>query len=169
MKKNGRSYNFASNFLMFRNWLIKNLILILLLPLTVLSFIFISYGAVIDKVILKNPKLLRLFELNTQLTVLSEIEIPYHVKSLGYDCVYFIFFIFFTWLLSHSFYCYFQLSHQTGSKVLLFFETIVLLLVFHFIISTYFSFVIIVLVYTAIATQIIFIGLYWGYSLMQEK
>ncbi len=160
--------NWASNLLIFRNWLINNLILLLILPITVISVIFISYGEVIDKVLLKNPVLFKLFQLKTQLKVLSEIEIPSHVKSLGSYSVIFIILLFFTWLLSHSFYCYLQLSHKTGSKALLFFETIILFLIFIFILCPNMPLVISILGYAVLAAQIILIGLYWGYSLKQN-
>lgn len=157
--------NWTSNFFVFRNRLIKNLLLLSLLPLTVLAVIFISYGEVIDKILSKNPELFKLFQFKTQLKVLSEIKIPSHVKSLGYDSVIFIILLFFTWLLTHSLYCYLQLSHKAGSKALLFFETMLLLLIFIFIVSPHSSLIIIVLGYAFLAIQTILIGLYWGYSL----
>jgi len=159
----------ASNFLMFRNWLINNLILLLILPLAVISIIFINYGDAIDKVLSKNPELFKLFQLKTQLLVLSyEIDMPSHIKSLGYDSVIFLFLLFFSWLLTHSFFCYLQLSQQSGSKARLLFETILLLLIFIFIVSPNLSLTIIVLGYSAIVAQIILIALYWGYSLKQK-
>jgi len=161
--------NWASNFLMFRNWLINNMILLLLLPLTVISIIFINYGNVIDKVLQKNPELFKLFQLKTQLKVLSyEIEMPSHIKILGYDSVIFLILLFFTWLLTHSFFCYLQLSRQSGSKSRLFFETILLLLIFIFIVNSNLPLAIIVLGYSALAAQIFLIALYWGYSLKQK-
>jgi hypothetical protein len=161
--------NWVSNFLIFRNWLIKNLILLLILPLTVISIIFINYGEVIEKILLKNPVLFDLFQLKTQLKVLSEIDIPSQVKSLGYDSVIFIILIFFIWLFNHTLYCYLQLSYKTGSRVLLFFETILLLLLFIFIVSPHFSLLFIVLGYSLLAIQIILIGLYSVYSLKLKK
>jgi len=161
--------NWASNFLMFRNWLINNLILLLILPLTVISIIFINYGDEIDKVLSKNPELFKLFQLKTQLKVLSyEIEMPSHIKSLGLDTVIFLILLFFTWLITHSFFCYLQLSQQSGSKARLFFETILLFLIFIFIVSPNLPFAIIVLGYFVLAAQVILIGLYWSYSLKQK-
>jgi len=161
--------NWASHLLMYRNWLINNLILLLILPLAVVSNIFINYGEVIDKVLSKNPVLFKLFQLNTQLIVLSyEIEMPSHIKNLGYDAIIFLILLFFTWLLTHSLFCYIKLSQQTGSKLRLFFETILLLLIFIFIVSPNMPLAIIVLGYSALAAQIILIGLYWGYSLKQK-
>lgn len=159
----------ALYFVMFRNWLINNLILLLILPLTVVSIIFINYGDAVDKVLSKNQELLKLFQLKTQLIVLSyDIEIPTHVKSLGYDSVIFLILLFFTWLLTHSFYSYLQLSQQSGSKASLFFETSLLLVIFIFLVSPNLPLVIIVLGYSAISAQIMLIALYWGYSLKQK-
>lgn len=161
--------NWAANFIMFRNWLINNLILLLILPLVVVSIIFINYGDVIEKVLSKNTALFKLFQLKTQLIVLSyDIEIPAHVKSLGYDSVIFLILIFYTWLLTHTFFCYLELSQQSGLKARLFFETILLLLIFIFIVSPNLPLAVIVLGYSALAAQIILIALYWGYSLKQK-
>lgn len=168
MNKKLNLVNWAAHFLIFRNWFAKNMVLLLIFPLIVISFVFINYGEEIDKVLLRNPSLFKLFQLKTQLKVLSEIEIPSHIKSLGYDSVIFIFILFFSWILTHSFYCYFQLSRNEGSKSLLFFETMLLLLIFIFIVSPHLSLMIIVIGYAFLAVQIILIGLYWGYSLKQK-
>jgi len=120
MKEKLNLFNVNTKFLIFRNWFSKNLILLVILPLIINSIIFITNGAVIDKVLAKNPEFLKLFQLNTQLKVLNETEIPYYVKSLGYDLVILVIVVFFIWLLNHTLYCYLQLSHKTGSKVLLF-------------------------------------------------
>lgn len=169
MKSKLNLYYWASNFLLFRNWFINNLILLLLLPLTAISIIFINYGNEIDKVLSINPLLFKLFQLKTQLTVLSyDLELPSHVKSLGYDSIIFLIILFFTWLFTHSIFCYLQLSQQSGSKARLVFETILLLLIFIFIVSPNLPLAIIVLGYSALAAQIILIALYWGYSLKQK-
>lgn len=169
MKAKLNKLNLASNFLMFRNLVTQNLVLLLIFPWTVITFIFINYGDVIDKFLSLNQELFKLFQLKTQLKVLSEIEIPSHIKSLGSDSVIYIILVYFTWLLTHSFYCYLQLSHKIGSKALLFFETLLLLIIYIFIVSPHFSSIIIVFGYAVIATQIILIGLYWGYSLKLKE
>jgi len=169
MKTKLNKVNWASHFLMFRNWLINNLIILIILPLTVTSIIFINYGDVIDKVLQNNPELFKLYQLKTQLKILSfDIEMPSHIKSLGYDSVIFLILLFFTWLLTHSFFCYTQLSQQLGSKARLFFETILLLLIFIYFVSPDLPLAVIVLGYSAVAAQIILIALYWAYSLKQK-
>lgn len=169
MKARLNTDNWVNNLVMFRNWLINNLILLFILPLAVVSIIFINYGDVIDKVISKNTELFKLFQLKTQLKVLTyDIEIPVHVKSLGYDSVIFLILLFYTWLLTHTLYCYLELSQQSGSKARLVLETILLLLLFIFIVSPNLPLSIIVLGYSALAAQIILIALYWGYSLKQK-
>jgi hypothetical protein len=165
MKEKLNLVNWNSIFLTFRNWFSKNLILLLILPLIINTIIFITNGEEIDKVITENSEFLKLFQLNTQLKVLNETEIPYYVKSLGYDSVILIIVLFFIWLLNHTLYCYLQLSHKTGSKVLLVVETILLLLIFIFIVSPHFPLLIFVFGYALLAIQIILIALYWVYSL----
>ena len=157
-------------FLIFRNWLIKNLVILLFLPLTVISTIFVIYGEVIDKLLTLNPELFKLFQLMTQLHVLSsELNIPAHIRSLGCDSIIFLILIYFVWLFTHSFYCYIQLTYQYGLKGLLFLETVLLLLIFIFIVSPSLPLMIAVLGYSIIAAQIILIGLYWRYSLSSKN
>jgi len=170
MNKKVNYNNITGYFLLFRNWFIRNLILFLILPLTALLLIFTFFSGTIDRFLFQNPELFKLYQLQTQLRVLSsDVGLPSHIRSLGYDSVIFLCLLYIVWILTHTVYCYVQLSNQFGSKTLLFLETIFLIAIFIFIVGPELSFGIIVLGYFVIAVQIILICLYWGYSLRQKK
>lgn len=151
-----------NHILKFRNWLIRNLILLLALPLIILSMIVISYGDIIGNFISEHPDLIKLYQLKNQISVFSSnIELPQHVKCLGYESSILLYILFLVWLAVHFYYSYYKLSHKEGSKSLMLSETVIILTAYLFVVSPKLANWIVLLGYCVIASNILIIILYW--------
>jgi hypothetical protein len=119
-----------------REFLIKNIVTLIILPLITFFFIFISYGEVIQQYLFKNPESYRLYELNTINQIISQISVlPNHIKSLAIDMVIYSYVLFLSWLLLFIYYCYYKLSRKQFNFTLIIIEFAMLLLTYVFIIS----------------------------------
>lgn len=150
----------------FRNWLIRNILLLLMVPVIILSWIYINYANVIGKFLLERPDLFKLYQLKNQITIFtSKIDLPVHITSLGYDVTIFLYILYVVWLATHTYYTYYQLSHNKGSKEGLLMETIILLVVYILFASPKLALWIVLSGYFAISLIILVIALYWIYSI----
>lgn len=118
-----------------REYLIKNILILLLFPLLNLSFIFISYGNEFHQYLSKNPEMHCLYELSTIQKTVNQSFIPTHVKSLALDMVIFSYVLFSIWLFLFAYSSYQKLKYRKHNFLLIFIEFIVLVFVYSFIVS----------------------------------
>jgi hypothetical protein len=115
-----------------REFVIRNILILLLFPLITITSIFIIYGNIIDKCIIVNPELSRLsgflYELIAVHDFISMVDdLPGHIKNLAYYAVYYTYILYIFWLLLFFYDCYFRLSRKQFNLVLIIIEFTILL------------------------------------------
>jgi hypothetical protein len=155
--------------LQYRSWFKSNLFILLAVPVVVLSMIYISYGKIIEAFLLAHPDIVKLYQLQTQINIFaSRLDLPIHVKALGYYSTIFIYILFFGWLVSHGYQSYKKLSHREGSKAAMLLETITILSIYILIISPGLLIWISLIGYCLITAIIVIIIFYWIYAIKSE-
>ena len=146
----------------YRNWLNSNLLLLFAFPVLVLIMIYISYGTIIGSFLQNNYNLCKVWQLNSLiLTFSSDIDIPFHIKALGFNAAIFIYMLFVGLLISHLYLTYDSLSSNEGSKLELVLKTILVLLIFIFSIRPGLNIWIALSGYFIIVCIFLLIFLYW--------
>jgi len=145
----------------------KNLLPLFAIPIILIGFIYIQYGAIFDNYFSANNELGGFYHLQSQLMIFgSNINLPNTVKNIGYFAIVFIYIIFGIWLLSSLLSTYIHLSKQTASIIDILSE-ISLLFTCYFIfimpgLNIWLSMVCVLL----ISTILVLLILYWNYERM---
>jgi hypothetical protein len=162
-----------SNFILkIREFLNKNIAILILLPLLTFFFLFISYGNLIEQYLVENPKLYSLYKLDTINQVISKISnMPIHIKSLVFDMVIYSYILFSSWLLLFIYNCYYKLSRKQFHFSLIIFEFIILFLTYVFIISPGLHLVFLIIGYVLFSLFIVMLIIYKVYfkKIQHEK
>lgn len=121
--------------LKIREYFIRNILILLLVPLFTFFLIFISYGNELHQYLSKNPEIYCLYELSTLLKALSQSAIPAHILNLAFDMVIYTYVLFLIWFIMFAYYSYQRLKLKKHNILLIIIEFVVLALVYNFIIS----------------------------------
>lgn len=124
----------SSSILKIREYFIRNILILLLLPLLTFFLIFISYGNELHQYLSKNPEMYCLYELSTLQKTVSQTTIPAHISSIAFDMVIYSYLLFSIWLILFAYSSYQKLKLRKHDLLLIFIEFIVLAFGYHFII-----------------------------------
>lgn len=121
--------------LKIREFFIRNIVILIFLPLLAFFFIFISYGNELHQYLIKNPGMFNLYELSTLKQTVSQSAIPTHIAWVAFDMVMYAYILFSVWLILFAYSCYYKLSRRRYSFSLVLIEFTVLALIYYFIVS----------------------------------
>jgi len=125
----------SSSILKIREHFIRNILILLLLPLFTFFLIFISYGNEFHQYLSKNPEMYCLYELSTLRETVSQSTIPAHISSIAFDMVIYSYVLFSIWLILFAYSSYQKLKLRKHNFLLTIIEFIVLAFVYCFIVS----------------------------------
>jgi hypothetical protein len=147
----------------------KSLITLFPIPLILLGYIYIFYGEVFDNAIIEHFNKLKLYQLQTQLSIFNnEVlhvplkNIPKTTELIGYYSVIFIYIIFSAWLVLFSISTYLKLSQKVGFKFMILLELSLILSIYIFSISPGLNLWLFLIGYLIILAVLIILTLYWG-------
>lgn len=118
-----------------REYFIRNLLILLLLPILTFFLIFISYGNEVHKYLRKKPEMYSLYELTTLQETVNQSAIPEHVSYIAFDMVIYSYLLFAIWFILFAYSTYQKLKLRKYNFLLLFIEFFVLAFGYYFIIS----------------------------------
>jgi len=124
----------SSSILKIREYFIKDILILLLLPLLTFFLIFISYGNELHQYLSKNPEMYCLYELSTLQKTVCQSAIPAHISSIAFDMVVYSYVLFSIWLILFAYSSYQELKRRKYNFLLLFIEFIVLAFGYYFIV-----------------------------------
>jgi len=127
----------ASDFILtIRDFFVKNIAILILLPLLTFFFVFISYGDALHLILIKNPQFYSLYELNTLNKVISQTTLlPYHVASIAFDMIIYSYLIYALWLLLYAYSSYYKIARDEHNFLLIIIEYLVLVLIYFYVLS----------------------------------
>lgn len=125
----------SSSILKIREHFIRNILILLLLPLFTFFLIFISFGNEFHQYLSKNPKMYCLYELSTLRETVSQSAIPAHISSIAFDMVIYSYVLFSIWLILFAYSSYQKLKLRKHNFLLTIIEFIVLAFGYCFIVS----------------------------------
>lgn len=146
--------------LKIREFFVRNILILLLLPLLTFLLIFISYGNELQQYLSNNQENYSLYELLTIQKVISQLDIPNHIIGIASDIVNYSYVLFSIWLILFAYSCYYHLSRKEHNFTLIFIELAILLLVYFFIIRPGLSMLIQTVVWVVFLLIVMMIALY---------
>lgn len=125
----------SNSILKIREFFIRNIVILILLPVVTFFLICISYGNELHQYLSKNPEKYCLYELSTLRKTISQATIPAHISSLAFDMVIYSYMLFSIWITLFAYSSYQKLKLRKHDFSLIFIEFIVLVFGYYFIIS----------------------------------
>lgn len=125
----------SSLILKIREFFIRNILILLLLPLLTFFLVLISYGNELHQYLSKNPEMYCLYELSTLQKTVSQSAIPAHISSIAFDMVIYSYVLFSIWFILFAYSSYQKLKLRKHNFSLIFIEFIILGFVYYFIVS----------------------------------
>ncbi len=118
-----------------REFFIRNILILLLLPLLFFFLIFITYGNELHQHLSKKPEMYSLYELSTLQKTVSQSAIPAHIASIAFDMVVYSYLLFSIWLILFAYSSYQKLKLRKHNFSLILIEFILLAFGYYFIVS----------------------------------
>ena len=154
----------------FRSWMGRNLIPFLVVPILIISMICIGYGEVINAFLKDHPELFKLYIIQNQISLFtSDIDLPGHIKVLGYDSAVFILLLFEFWLVLNLIYSYYSLSRSAKSLVEVSLHTFLVIVLYVFVITPHLAFWMVFTGYIILSVNCVIILLYLLYRTRFNK
>ncbi len=154
----------------------KSLFILLVIPVIIISCIYINYGETIDLHLERNKTITKIYQLKTHYDIFkldtefsSMNPMPIIVMKLGYYSSIMYYILFFGWLLITAALTYLNLSFNKGSRSTMLLETFLLLVIFVIIVSPGLSIWLSILGFLIIAFLIAIILMYWFYAIRYKK
>ncbi|MGQ1948361.1 hypothetical protein ACT3CD_14800 [Geofilum sp. OHC36d9] len=143
----------------------KTLLIIALIPILLLGFSLMTYGAVFNPLFEESGSSFDFFKLPNLFSLFySDVALPLVVKVIGKMCTILLSIIAVVWVILYTICCYLQLSQQIGNKIELITELVIFSLIYFFFISPS-SIVLFLLGLLLILINLGLILLYWIYEL----
>lgn len=140
------------------------LLVISIIPITIISCIYIGYGEIMESNIEGGTAFIRIHQLKMHYDFFKDLIIlPAVVKNLGYYSIVSLYSLYFIWFILSFTLAYKELSNHTGSTVIILFELITLATLFIYSINPGLNRWLSVLIFFLLIIYLIMTLLYWYY------
>lgn len=143
----------------------KTLLIIAIVPVIIIGSSYVFYGEAFDDYFSEHQFELNYYQLNENYKVFnSDIQIPNVVKDIASDSLGLLYLLFGLWIILHLVTSYFKLSRNIDSKIAMTAESLVIFLIYIYLIMPGLSIWITTIGGVLIISNLILILLYWRYE-----